>query len=134
MTDTPEIGHNKPPRTYTYEKVRRICPECVEPFMGHPNKVFCTREHKRAWFNRDLKDGAPLNVLGKAWRLGRHKRGSDTAKRAFIDLCNEWDRMNAEDRRAGRVSALDIMTDRYQRQGLTIRDVRNNLEFERNRG
>lgn len=125
----PEIGHNKPPRDYTYRMWRHVCPECAQSFMGHFNKVFCSKEHRRAWFNRETKDGAPLNVLGKAWRLGRHKKGSEIAKAAFLDLCNEWDRQNADDRKAGRVSALAIMEDRHKRRALSIRDVRNNSEF-----
>lgn len=124
----------------------RLCPECMTPFRGHIMRIFCTEAHKRAWNNRQLGRGAPLVTLAMAWRQGKDvaradkgtpsekaKARKEVAKLAFIDFCNELDRLAQEDRAAGRLPALTIVEDRARRGVLSIRDVRNNLEFERNR-
>jgi hypothetical protein len=63
---------------------------------------------------------APLGIMAQAWRQGRHKRGGDdVAKFAFGEFCNAVDKLNAEDREAGRTPALEVLRGRYRRQGIT---------------
>lgn len=95
------------------------CPECAELFDAtDPRKVFCCNPCKRAWNNRMLKRGAPLMLLLQAWRQGRHKKGDGAAKFAFTELCIAIDEASAEDRAAGRPPALEVLRNRYRRQGL----------------
>lgn len=99
-------------------KTRRApCPECMGAMDDKDLRaVFCCEEHKRAYHNRDLAGGA-LIILAKAWRQGRHKKGGDpTAKFAFAEFCNALDRLNAEDKAAGRQPALETLRARYRRQ------------------
>jgi hypothetical protein len=95
------------------------CPECGDLFeLTDPRKVFCCNEHKRAWNNRMLGRGGALMLLMQAWRQGRHKKGDGAAKYAFTELCIAIDEASAEDRAAGRPPALEVLRNRYRRQGL----------------
>ena len=96
-----------------------VCPECGARFAAsHPLYTFCTPAHKRAWNNRMLARGGSLMLLMQAWRQGRHKKGDGAAKYAFTELCIAIDEASAEDRAAGRPPALEVLRNRYRRQGL----------------
>lgn len=105
------------------QEYARRCPECGVRFTfplnkGGSPKRYCTPEHKRTWENRQLSRGMGLVILAQAWRQGRNRRGSKAAKWAFTDLCLALDRMSAEDREAGRLPALDVLTERLRAEGL----------------
>lgn len=100
----------------------RRCQECGAPFPIDPKKGgspqrYCTPEHKRAWENRQLARGQGLVVLAQAWRQGRHRKKSDIAKWALNEFATALDRMSAEDKATGRMSALDILADRHRSEG-----------------
>ena len=56
-------------------------------------------------------------LQAKAWRLSRH-HSSPAAKMGFAEFCLYVDRLNAEDREAGRPSAVKVLDARYRSQGL----------------
>lgn len=102
----------------------RVCPECGKRFVyiraGRPGAapLFCTPEHKKAYFNRDNSLATHI-ILAKAWRQGRHKKGGDAvAKYAFAEFCIAIDAANAADKAAGRLPALEVLRARYKRQGI----------------
>ncbi len=100
----------------------RPCQECSTPFPIDPKKGgspqrYCSPEHKRAWENRQLSRGMGLVVLAQARRQGRHRKKSEVAKWALNEFATQLDRMSAEDKAAGRMAALDILTDRHRADG-----------------
>src|ERR1700743_1001932 len=99
------------------------CPECGVAFTMREGKgakpLFCTRKHQAAYNTRQASEGKPLVLLVKAWRQGRHKRGSEAAKWALGEFCLMADRLNAEDRKAGRQDALRVLERRHRREGIS---------------
>lgn len=98
---------------------QRRCPECAKLFpLTDLRRRYCTPEHKRAWENRQTGRGQGPVFMAMAWRQGRHRKGSEAAKWAFSEFCIALDRMSAEDKASGRMSALDILTDRMRADGI----------------
>lgn len=100
------------------------CPECTETFKPTDmRQFFCSTKCRRDYFNRDVKDAAPLMILMKAWRQGRHTKDPKmkaVAKEAFTLLCLAADEANAKDKAAGRTWALDMLRMRYQRHEIIV--------------
>lgn len=97
------------------------CPECTKSMKGaDPRAVFCTPRCRKIYHNRDTAIGGPLVVLAKAWRQGRHKKGSKAASYALAQFVDALDRANAADRSAGRMPALQMVEARYRRDGITF--------------
>lgn len=94
-----------------------VCEECAATFEPtRVRQVYCSRSCKTLRKNRETAQGALIITLAKAWRGGKSKRGDDTAKRAFADLCRELDMMNAKDREAGRVPSLAALKRQYRHE------------------
>lgn len=85
---------------------QRICPECgadvPQGTRGRP-RIFCCPEHKRAFNNRALSDGAAALAFLKAWRVDRGS--GEIAKASLQRLCQMVDSFNEADREAGRPRA-----------------------------
>lgn len=88
------------------------CPWCAAPFTPtKPNQLFCARAHKLAFHQLERTRGARLATLAMAWRLGRNTisiAGKATAKEALAEMCRLADLWNAEDRAAGRPTAIKV--------------------------
>jgi hypothetical protein len=94
-------------------KIARICPECGLSFVPkHAKRQFCTTEHQKAYNNRQLARGQALASLVMAWRGARSIKDKDIKKYgslAMAAFCRMADQFNAEDFKAGRVSALKVL-------------------------
>lgn len=79
-----------------------ICPECggpVERKSKHgPTPIFCSPEHRRAFNNRAMADGAGVIAYLKAWRVDRGS--GPIARAAFSRMCTIADSYNFEDAQA----------------------------------
>lgn len=92
------------------KKYRRTCPECGVAFLGGPDARFCTTTHKDAWHNRAGKRGKVAMPLVQAWAQARGRRGDKELRAwAFRELEKLADYYNAQDRAAGRMSAVDYL-------------------------
>jgi hypothetical protein len=99
---------------------RHVCPECAVTFIGARDTRFCTTAHKDSFWNREAKRGKVAMPLMRAWRGGRGS--GDVARYAFTELCALADRWNAEDRDAGRLSAVEFVRPKM-RQGWKAADL-----------
>ena len=92
----------------------RACPECGAKFKAnHPGAQFCTPAHKTAFHNRQ-KGRSHAIMYAMAYRQGRGRKG--VAAEAFKELSRLLDRFNAEDRAAGRPSAMTYVEGLQRRQ------------------
>ena len=86
----------------------RLCPNCGAPSPARRSPkgaapLYCDDACKRALNNRNLRDGAALVPLLKAWRIDRGS--GEIAQEAFKRLCSIIDELNGEDAKAGRPRA-----------------------------
>jgi len=82
------------------------CPECLRDFAAaHPNQIFCSPVHKKAFQNRLIARGSALTPLAMAARITRGGSRGDTATgvRARQDTEKLIARWVAEDKEAGRM-------------------------------
>lgn len=84
-----------------------ICPECKGPVVRKsprgPMPTFCCAEHRTAFNNRALQEGAAIVALVKAWRIDRGS--GEIAKESLRQLCTIADDFNARDLAEGRARA-----------------------------
>ena len=79
------------------------CNECAAIFApARAGQVFCSKECKIAFSNRETVRGRSVVTMMRAWRKTRGK--GDTAKKAFFEVCRQLDAWNSEDLKAGRVN------------------------------
>lgn len=99
-----------------------LCPECSQPFApSQLRQLFCTADHKAAYHNRATVRGRVLTPLIMAARItrGGSRGDTETGKRARQDAEQLIERWVAEDRAAGRMSAVDYVALRL-RKGFTL--------------
>lgn len=82
------------------------CPECGFRFAKkRATQAFCEPAHKNAFYARAKVRGQVAVMALMAWRGAKGKKGDDTGRRAFSEVCRLADRFNAEDKAAGRPPA-----------------------------
>ncbi len=89
-----------------------MCPECAVAFVSvHPNQMFCSTAHRKAFLNRQTVRGAVLAPLQMAARISRGGTRNDieTGKKARQRAEQAITRWVAEDRAAGRMSMIDYV-------------------------
>mgnify|MGYP000884398210 CR=1 FL=1 len=103
------------PRICPQQRVRykaSPCPECLVLFVpSQPRQLFCCDRHKKDFHYRASVRGRQLAPLVMAARMTRGGTCGDTAtgKRARADAEQLIARFAAEDRAAGRMSAVDYL-------------------------
>lgn len=101
----------------------RRCPECSIKFPIDPTKRgspqrYCTPAHKRAWENRQISRGLKVVLLAQAWQEMRHRKHAKGLRGwALSELCGIVNGYTAEDKAAGRMSPLEVLTDRHRLDG-----------------
>jgi hypothetical protein len=111
-------GQPETPATARLPHSRHLCPECSQGFaVVHPNQMFCTPPHKKAFANRQISRGASLTPLVIAARITRGGTRGDTttgrrARQAAEMLIARW---VEEDRAAGRMSMVDYIALRLRK-------------------
>ncbi len=102
--------------------LKLTCPECGLVFAPtHHRAVFCTPVHKRAFYGRQQARGQRIAVYAQAWRLARHTRDEadkGTGRDALSALSTFADEWNAEDKAAGRPSAIRFLQGQAAREGV----------------
>lgn len=107
----------------TPQNPSRRCPECGKAFSvvsktGGSPKRYCTPEHKRAWENRQISRGMKIVLLAQAWQQMRHRKSPKGLRGwALSEMCNIVNQYTAEDKAAGRMAPLDVLTDRHKSDG-----------------
>lgn len=89
---------------------RGICPECRAP-VGE-GKTFCSAAHKSAFHNRSSARGRVVIPLLMCARIQRNRAGT-SAPRAWTEARTLLDRYAAEDKAAGRMSAVDYVAGKW---------------------
>jgi hypothetical protein len=94
-------------------KIKVTCAWCGEAFQPtHHLQLYCCADHQTANANLEKVRGRAAVKLIQAWRLSRNTR-NPTARKVGADalssLCTLADRWCAEDREAGRMSALQYV-------------------------
>ena len=117
-TGTASVSASSPSRG------RHLCPECGEvfqPIAGQARQLFCTPAHKQAFQQRARIRGRALLPLQMAARItrGGSRGNASVGIRARQDAEQLIDRWVAEDREAGRMSAVDYIALRL-RKGYTL--------------
>lgn len=93
----------------------RPCEDCGKVFTPtRGRQVFCAVACKNAAKDRAAVRGKTIMPLALAWRAGKSGKGGLTSKQAFRELCSTLDRFNAEDKAAGRATAIDVMARQYR--------------------
>lgn len=94
------------------EKPTMTCPECGVDFTPqHHRHLFCIPAHSRKHANRQLARGQAIISLAQVWRGVRDLKGPANkaiGRDVFAKLCRLADAANAEDRAAGRLSAVNL--------------------------
>lgn len=113
---TADTAENAPtpssPAPYAkYPPIKRTCAECGTEFETKSRtKLFCSSAHKLAVHNRNAARGKVLVPLAMAWEGGGGgSNRSETAKRAFRLFTAKLAELNAEDKKAGRMSMHDFV-------------------------
>ena len=89
---------------------RGICPECRTPVSD--GKTFCSPAHKTAFHNRSSARGRVVIPLLMCARIQRNRAGT-SATRAWSEARTLLDRYAAEDKAAGRMSAVDYVAGKW---------------------
>lgn len=84
-----------------------ICPECGQPVERRskhgPKPVFCRPEHRKAFSNRMIVDGAGVLPYLLAWRIDRGS--GEIAQASLQKVCQILDGLNEAAGKAGRPRA-----------------------------
>lgn len=104
---------------------RMTCPECGVKFTRyHHSALFCSPAHQRAFHGRNMARGKVAMPYVQAWRTSRNRKADAIVGRfAWGELCRMSDLWSAEDRDAGRPSAVDYVRGRmYMADGGLARE------------